>query len=226
MSYVSAGHHLAAARRRYVNTLPIQSFQDGTMNLSVNVVIAIVVCLIAIGVLVLATVQYQRTIRLKRRFGPEYAAAVSQYGSRSKAEAELAKREARVARMRLVPLSAADAARFSQAWRALQGRFVDNPKGVVGEADRLVRELMTKRGYPMGEFDRLAADLSVDHPTVISNYRAARSIAVLDERGEADTEQLRKAVVHYRTLFDELLEIRRSSTAEAADSESHIAVRS
>lgn len=196
------------------------------MNLSVNVVIAIVVCLIAIGVLVLATVQYQRTIRLKRRFGPEYAAAVSQYGSRSKAEAELAKREARVARMRLVPLSAADAARFSQAWRALQGRFVDNPKGVVGEADRLVRELMTKRGYPMGEFDRLAADLSVDHPTVISNYRAARSIAVLDERGEADTEQLRKAVVHYRTLFDELLEIRRSSTAEAADSESHIAVRS
>jgi hypothetical protein len=78
----------------------------------------------------------------------------------------------------------------------------------------------------MGEFDRLAADLSVDHPTVISNYRAARSIAVLDERGEADTEQLRKAVVHYRTLFDELLEIRRSSTAEAADSESHIAVRS
>ncbi|HEY2685204.1 MAG TPA: hypothetical protein VGI93_16920 [Steroidobacteraceae bacterium] len=196
------------------------------MNLSVNVVIAIVVCLIAIGVLVLATVQYQRTVRLKRRFGPEYAAAVSQYGSRSKAEAELAKREARVARMRLVPLSAADAARFSQAWRALQGRFVDNPKGVVGEADRLVRELMTKRGYPMGEFDRLAADLSVDHPTVVSNYRAARSIAVLDERGEADTEQLRKAVVHYRTLFDELLEIRRSSTAEAVDSESHIAVRS
>jgi hypothetical protein len=226
MSYVSAGHHLAAARRRYVKTLPIQSFQDGTMNLSVNVVIAIVVCLIAIGVLVLATVQYQRTVRLKRRFGPEYAAAVSQYGSRSKAEAELAKREARVARMRLVPLSAADAARFSQAWRALQGRFVDNPKGVVGEADRLVRELMTKRGYPMGEFDRLAADLSVDHPTVVSNYRAARSIAVLDERGEADTEQLRKAVVHYRTLFDELLEIRRSSTAEAVDSESHIAVRS
>jgi hypothetical protein len=219
MSYVSAGHHLAAARRRYVKTLPIQSFQDGTMNLSVNVVIAIVVCLIAIGVLVLATVQYQRTVRLKRRFGPEYAAAVSQYGSRSKAEA-------RVARMRLVPLSAADAARFSQAWRALQGRFVDNPKGVVGEADRLVRELMTKRGYPMGEFDRLAADLSVDHPTVVSNYRAARSIAVLDERGEADTEQLRKAVVHYRTLFDELLEIRRSSTAEAVDSESHIAVRS
>jgi hypothetical protein len=223
---VSAGLHLAAARRRYGNTLLIQLIQDGAMNLSVNLVIAIVVCLIAIGVLVLATVQYQRTVRLKRRFGPEYAAAVSQYGSRSKAETELAKRERRVARMRLVPLSAADAARFSQAWRALQGRFVDNPKGVVTEADQLVRELMTKRGYPMGEFDRLAADLSVDHPTVISNYRAARSIAVLDERGEADTEQLRKAVVHYRTLFDELLEIRRSSAAEAADPESHIAVRS
>ncbi len=196
------------------------------MNLSVNVLIAIVVGLIVIGVLVLATVQHQRTTRLKRRFGPEYAAAVTQYGSRSKAEAELAKREARVSRMRLVPLSAADAARFSQAWRALQGRFVDNPKGVVSEADQLVRELMTKRGYPMGDFDRLAADLSVDHPTVVSNYRAARTIAVLDERGEADTEQLRKAVVHYRTLFDELLEIRRSMTADAVDPESHIAVRS
>lgn len=196
------------------------------MNLSVNVLIAIVVGLIVIGVLVLATVQHQRTTRLKRRFGPEYAAAVTQYGSRSKAEAELAKREARVSRMRLVPLSAADAARFSQAWRALQGRFVDNPKGVVSEADQLVRELMTKRGYPMGDFDRLAADLSVDHPTVVSNYRAARTIAVLDERGEADTEQLRKAVVHYRTLFDELLEIRRSTTADAVDPESHIAVRS
>jgi phage portal protein BeeE len=87
----------------------------------------------------------------------------------------------------------------------LQSRFVDNPKGVVAEADALVRELMLKRGYPMGDFEVRAADISVDHPNVVKNYRAAQAIAVRDARGEADTEELRKAVVHYRTLFDELL---------------------
>ena len=173
----------------------------------VDLVVAILAALAVIGAIAWGVSQHQKTVRLRRRFGPEYEAAVAQFGSRSKAETELAKREARVARLRIVPLTAADAARFSQSWKAIQGRFVDNPKGVVGEADQLVRELMAKRGYPMGEFDRLAADISVDHPSVVSNYRAARSIAVLDERGEADTEQLRKAVVHYRTLFDELLEV-------------------
>jgi len=89
----------------------------------------------------------------------------------------------------------------------LQGRFVDNPKGVVVQADQLVRELMLKRGYPMGDFEHRAADISVDHPTVVEHYRAAQAIAARDERGEADTEELRKAVVHYRVLFDEMLEV-------------------
>jgi hypothetical protein len=102
----------------------------------------------------------------------------------------------------------------------MQGRFIDNPKGVVAEADRLVRELMVKRGYPMGDFDRRAADISVDHPAVVENYRAAQSIAMRDERGEADTEELRKAVVHYRTLFDELLQI--SAPTEEAPATPHI----
>ena len=92
--------------------------------------------------------------------------------------------------------------------KSLQGRFVDNPKAVVVQADQLVRELMLKRGYPMGDFERRAADISVDHPAVVDNYRAAQAIAVRDESGEADTEELRKAVVHYRALFDELLEVR------------------
>jgi hypothetical protein len=105
----------------------------------------------------------------------------------------------------IIPITAVDAARFSNAWSALQGRFVDNPKGVVAEADGLVRELMLKRGYPMADFEGRAADISVDHPIVVKNYRAAQAIAVRDVRGEADTEELRKAVVHYRTLFDELL---------------------
>ena len=95
-----------------------------------------------------------------------------------------------------------------ETWKDLQGRFVDNPKGAVVQADQLVRELMLKRGYPMGDFERRAADISVDHPEVVAHYRAAQAIAVRDERGEADTEELRKAVVHYRALFDELLEVR------------------
>jgi hypothetical protein len=163
----------------------------------------------AIAIIVWLIVQRQRSLRLKQRFGPEYDLTVSEFGSRTKAEAELTTREKRVARLNLVSLSPADAVRFTQAWSALQGRFIDNPKGVVAEADHLVRELMAKRGYPMGDFELRAADISVDHPGVVATYRAAQAIAIRDERGEADTEELRKAVVHYRTLFDELLGIAR-----------------
>lgn len=145
--------------------------------------------------------------RLEKRFGPEYGHAVNEMGNRDKAEAELKAREKRVSKFKIVPLARADAERFSQQWKALQTRFVDNPKGVVGEADLLVRDLMQKRGYPMADFDRLSADLSVDHPAVVEHYRAARSIAERDHRGEADTEELRQAVVHYRSLFDDLLEV-------------------
>jgi hypothetical protein len=145
---------------------------------------------------------------LQERFGAEYERTVGDLGSRGKAESELKAREKRVERLSLEPLTPADAARFSEAWGALQGRFVDNPKGAVVQADQLVRELMLKRGYPMGDFELRAADISVDHPSVVQHYRAAQAIAVRSERGEADTEELRKALVHYRALFDELLEVR------------------
>ena len=182
-----------------------------------NTLIFTVVLIVAVGAIVAWVVmQRQRTQRLQQRFGPEYTHAVNTFGGRTKAEAELTKREQRVARLTITPLAPADAARFSQAWNALQSRFVDNPKGAVGDADHLVRELMVKRGYPMGDFERLAADISVDHPGVVTTYRAARAIAVRDERGEADTEELRKAVVHYRTLFDELLEVKPTSTAQTS----------
>jgi hypothetical protein len=178
-----------------------------------NTLIFTVVLIVAVGAIVAWVVmQRQRTQRLQQRFGPEYARTVHEFGGRTKAEAELTKREQRVARLNITPLAPADAARFSQAWNALQSRFIDNPKGVVGQADHLVRELMVKRGYPMGDFERRAADISVDHPGVVTTYRAAQAIAVRDERGEADTEELRKAVVHYRTLFDELLEVKPTST--------------
>jgi hypothetical protein len=145
--------------------------------------------------------------QLQQRFGPEYGRTVGDLGSRAKAESELKARESRVEQLSIVALAPAEATRFSRAWSALQGRFVDNPKGVVAQADQLVRDLMLARGYPVGDFERQAADISVDHPAVVEHYRAAQAIAVRDQRGAADTEEQRQAVVHYRALFDELLEV-------------------
>ena len=166
----------------------------------------LVIALVALAAWFLSQKKKQ-SARLQQRFGAEYGRTVGELGGRTKAEAELKAREERVGNLAITPLAPAEAARFSQAWNALQGRFVDNPKGVVVQADQLVRELMVKRGYPMGDFERRAADISVDHPAVVENYRAAQAIAARDERGEADTEELRKAVVHYRVLFDDMLEI-------------------
>jgi hypothetical protein len=178
-----------------------------------TVILAVVLIVAAIAVVAWVFMQRKRqSQRLQQRFGPEYGLTVKELGGRTQAEAELKKREKRVARLNITPLAQADAARFTQAWNALQGRFIDNPKGVVAEADNLVRELMTKRGYPMGDFECRASDISVDHPGVVATYRAAQVIAARDARGEADTEELRKAVVHYRTLFDELLEVNPAKT--------------
>jgi len=174
-------------------------------------ILAVVLLAVAIG---FVSQRQRQSKRLRQRFGAEYDRAVTEFG-RNKAEAELKAREQRVEKLTIIPLAPADAARFTQAWTALQGRFIDNPKGVVVEADHLVRELMLKRGYPMGDFEMRAADISVDHPAVVENYRAAQAIAVRDELGEADTEELRKAVVHYRTLFDELLGERTAKRVES-----------
>lgn len=152
--------------------------------------------------------QKKQSRRLKERFGPEYGRSVDDLGSRTKAETELKAREKRVELLTIIPLTPSEASRFSQTWKDLQSRFVDNPKSAVAQADELVRELMLKRGYPMGDFEHRAADISVDHPEVVAHYRAAQAIVVRDKRGEADTEELRKAVVHYRALFDELLEVK------------------
>jgi len=174
------------------------------------IMIGAVVVLLLVGVAAWFAYQKKQSANLQRRFGPEYGRTVDELGSRSKAESELTAREKRVERLQIVSLAPSEAARFSVAWQTLQGRFVDNPKGVVVQAEQLVRELMEKRGYPMGDFDSRAGDISVDHPDVVANYRAAQAIAVRDQRGTADTEELRKAVVHYRALFDELLEVRQA----------------
>lgn len=191
-----------------------------TMDTRILAVLAVaVLALIAIGAWLY--MRKKQSERLVQRFGPEYGRAVDEMGSRSKAEAELRQREKRVSKLHIVPLSPSDAARFSQEWKALQGRFVDNPKGVLVEADLLVRELMEKRGYPMGDFEHRAADISVDHPAVVDHYRAAHDIAMRDKRGETDTEGLRQAIVHYRALFDELLEVRQDERARTKEMEIH-----
>ena len=173
---------------------------------------ALVAAVIAVIAWSYAQKRRRQSQRLQQRFGPEYVHTVNELGDRAKAEAELEAREKRVERFNITPLAPADAARFGQAWNAVQNRFVDDPKAAVVQADQLVYELLTKRGYPMGDFERRAADISVEHPEVVANYRAARAIALRDERGQASTEELRKAVVHYRALFQKLLEARQTST--------------
>ena len=180
----------------------------------------IVVGVVVLGFIALAAwffYQRKQSHRLQQRFGPEYKRTIDELGSRARAESELKEREKRVERLHVVPLPPPEAARFSQAWKAVQSRFVDNPKNAVVEADKLVRELMQKRGYPVGDFERRAADISVDHPNVVQNYRAAQAIALQAERGGADTEELRKAVVHYRALFAELLEVQEAKHEVMSD---------
>lgn len=176
-----------------------------TMDTQTLGILAIIVALIAVAAWLFY--RNRQSKLLEQRFGPEYGRTVNELGSQPKAEAELRARQKRVEKLNIVALSPADAARFSQAWRSLQGRFVDNPQGVLQEADALVQEVMQKRGYPMADFEGRAADVSVDHPAVVEHYRAAQAIALRDHRGEADTEDMRRAVVHYRALFDELLEV-------------------
>lgn len=172
-----------------------------------DLLILALVILALVAVALFFQQRQSRTHRLQRDFGPEYGRAVRAMGSRDKAEAELLARRKRVQQFKLVPLSPEDAQRFTQAWRALQARFVDSPRGVLGEADALVRELMDKRGYPVGDdFERRAADISVHHPGVVEHYRAAHELTERERSGEVDTEGMRQAVIHYRALFADLLQ--------------------
>jgi len=166
-----------------------------------------VIVALAIAVLVAAfvVIRNRRSEQLRRRFGPEYERAVRESGDVRKAEATLQARTARVERLHIRTLMPEDAKRFSDEWRRVQAQFVDDPGHAVTQADRLVGEVMTTRGYPVGEFEQRVEDISVDHPNVVMNYRAARDIAEQHARRAASTEDLRQAMVHYRALFAELL---------------------
>lgn len=169
--------------------------------------ILIAVVVVAVAVAIWFGVQASRRRELQQRFGPEYDRTVARTSGRPEAEADLRARRERVEELDLRPLSRPDHDRFASEWTKVQAEFVDEPVEAVADADRLIQQVMEQRGYPMADFDRRAADLSVQHPRVVENYRAAHSIAVKETREEerADTESLRKAMVYYRSLFDELL---------------------
>lgn len=176
-----------------------------TMDTTTLSVLGIIAVLAVLALVAWAIQRRNRSHRLHAHFGTEYDRTVERMGFRQEAEAELRERERRVERLHITPLAPADAGRHAQEWKTVQSHFVDNPRGALTEADALVRRVMTQRGYPVGDFESRAADISVDHPRVVENYRTAHAIAARDERGAANTEDLRKAVVHYRALSDDLL---------------------
>jgi hypothetical protein len=167
---------------------------------------------LVIGIIVVAAAvigwlvwQQQRTRSLRSRYADEYDRTVSELGRR-RGEAELVKREVRVRELDIRPLSATERERYLADWRHVQEQFVDDPKGAVIRGNDLVEDVLRARGYPVtDDFDRQVADLSVDHPRVVQNYRLAREIGVRHRRGAATTEDLRQAMVLYRELFEDLL---------------------
>jgi hypothetical protein len=180
------------------------------------IIIAVVVLLVA-GIAILFSLRKRKTERLRTQFGgAEYNRAMKEGGSREKAEAVLDKRADRVESFHIQPLGPGDRARFVESWRRVQARFVDGPGGAVTEADQLLRDVMSTRGYPVSDFEQRAADISVDHPLVLEHYRSAHEIAVRQTLGQASTEDLRQAMIHYRSLFEELIgepELARMKTA-------------
>lgn len=179
-------------------------------------IIGLAVMVITGLVVVWVLVRKRRTERLRTQFGAEYDRAVKEDGSRRHAEAGLNERTARVESLNIRPLAQSDRSRFLESWRRVEARFVDGPGGAVTEADQLLGDVMSTRGYPVGDFEQRAADISVDHPLVLENYRTAHAIALRQRKGQANTEDLRQAMIHYRTLFEELVgeqELGRAKTA-------------
>jgi len=176
-----------------------------TTNMDPKVVALIVIAVIAVLLIIWAVLRQRRTADLRKKYGPEYERIMRESGPR-KAEATLLEREKRVEKFHIRALPPDERERFVTDWRNVQSRFVDDPKGAVQQADQLVDRVMRVRGYPMSDFEQRAADISVTHPQVVSNYRAAHQIALRHQQGQATTEDLRQAMIYYRSLFDDLLE--------------------
>lgn len=175
------------------------------MSTWVWVAIVVIAALVVLAVIA-AALRSRRSRGLQERFGPEYDRVAADAPSRRQAEAELREREQRREEFDIRPLDPQSRDRYRGRWQEVQAEFVDDPAAAVGHADSLIQEVMRERGYPVDDFETRSSDLSVDHPGVVENYRAGHGIAVAHERGNAGTEELRKAIQHYRALFDELTE--------------------
>lgn len=169
-----------------------------------KIIILIAVAIVVVLAIALLLIRQQRTAKLRRHFGAEYDRAVREGGTQ-RAESSLLEREKRVEKFHLRELSAEERERFVTEWRVVQSHFVDDPEGAVSEAGILVDRLMQLRGYPMSDFEQRAANISVSHPLVVDNYRAAHQIALRHRQGQANTEDLRNAMIYYRSLFEEML---------------------
>ncbi len=169
------------------------------------VAIVVIVVLLLLVAAFSARQRQQRSERLRQQFGPEYERTVRDVGNRGRAEQALEARQQRVSQLDIRPLDERQRATFADRWRAIQARFVDEPVGAVADADALVGEAMQARGYPVADFEQRAADVSVDHPNVVQHYRAAHDVARRQLDGRATTEELRRAMVDYRALFDEIV---------------------
>ncbi|MDT7791573.1 MAG: hypothetical protein QOD59_1009 [Mycobacterium sp.] len=172
----------------------------------VVIAVAVVVVVALAVIFVLSMSSRKRTERLKSHFGPEYDRAVGESGDQSAAEKELIARERKRQKLDVVALAPESQAKYAEYWRTVQAAFVDDPAGAVGDADHLVTAVMRERGYPIDDFDQRAADISVDHPNVVEHYRAAHVIHLAQEKADVGTEAQREAFVHYRALFEKLLE--------------------
>jgi FtsZ-interacting cell division protein ZipA len=187
--------------------------------MSTSVIVAIVVVVVVVLALIVGLVLLSRrrkSQKLQEDFGPEYDRAVEQKGDRKEAEASLEQRREQRKELDIRPLDPQARERYAESWRRTQTRFVDEPEAAVRESDQLVNQVMRERGYPVNDFESGADSVSVDHPEVASNYRSAHEISRRNERGEATTEDLRQALVHYRSLFEELLEQRGAEHPEGA----------
>jgi hypothetical protein len=183
------------------------------MNTGLLITILVIVVIVVLVAVLLG--QRRRTQRLQEQFGPEYQRTVARTGDQRSAEADLAAREQRRRELNIVALEPAARDRYVEAWRATQARFVDDPAAATREADTLVAQVMRDRGYPVDDFEQRAADVSVDHPQVAENYRAAHAIYQANEQGLASTDDLRQAFVHYRSLFAQLLDVEGDDRQEA-----------
>ena len=184
-----------------------------------QIALIVLVAIVVVGAVAWMTTQRNRTEHLTERYGPEYQRTLESTGDKREAERELEAREERVKHYEIKPLSAGQRDRYLAKWRETQAEFVDDPSAAIAKADTLVQDVMRERGYPMGDFDQRSADVSVDHPHVVAEYRAAHQIA---ERHAADgvgTEDLRQAMVHYRALFDDLLDSEADKTGETGEAD-------